>query len=597
MSILENIRSMVTNVANAIGAVIDAYVVICDDQGNYIATHDTYIQKNGTNVYPPFIKGVIRGGVPIVVDNPGNHYLCIGCPNERNCPQSIEVIMPFDYQENTIGYISINSFSKKQSEYIKSKQAEIMAFLEQMGNLIVKAVAEYDISYKLNLIMNERLAIMNSFDSGLLTCDTNGLMTHWNEVALSQLSLSEEDIIGKDINEILPNCHVVKDVLEKRKNINEREYSISIKGKSCKFIVGGRVILNSKDQMEGAVFVIRGVKEIYQLIHNTQGQSIEFQPDDIIGISSEIENLKRKIRAIAPSQSTVLISGETGTGKELVARAIHALSPRRNGPFIAINCAAIPDTLLESELFGYEEGTFTGAKSGGKAGKFEFANGGTVFLDEIGDMSLHLQAKMLRVLQDKTVERIGGHNPLKLDIRVIAATHQDLEKKIKCNEFREDLYYRLNVIPVAIAPLRKRTEDIIPLTEFFISRFNKLVGKQIDKMSEKFNNAILQYDWPGNIRQLQNAIEYAINIETGDILTIDSLPPKIQNHMNSNKEDMLLNLDTQIMSVERDMILKALHIYGRDSEGIVKAANALGVSRSTLYRKAKKVGISIPNIK
>jgi transcriptional regulator with PAS, ATPase and Fis domain len=292
-----------------------------------------------------------------------------------------------------------------------------------------------------------------------------------------------------------------------------------------------------------------------------------------------------------------LVRGETGTGKELAVRAIHSLSPRRNAPFVAINCSAIPDTLLESELFGYEEGTFTGAKSGGKAGQFEFANGGTIFLDEIGDMPLHLQAKMLRVLQDKVVQRVGGHHSIQLDIRVIAATNQDLESKIEQKEFREDLYYRLNVIPLMIPPLRKRSMDILPLTSFFLSRFNKLLDKDISEISEEFKTAIVQYDWPGNIRELQNAIEYAINIENNNVLTKESLPPKIQNWIKTNSVDEELNLDSRIVELEREMMLKVLQIHGADAEGVIKVAETLGISRSTLYRKAKRAGIHIPNIK
>lgn len=597
MSILENIKSTVVNVANAIGTVMDADVVICDNEGNYIAIQESYIQRKGTDAWKPFIKGVIKEGIPVVIDNPGFHYLCRGCPNEKRCPQNIEIIMPFCYSGIVIGYMSIISFSKEQALQLKERQAEYMVFLEQMGNLIIRAVSEVDILDKLNNTMSELTATMNAVNCGLITCNNDSTIIHCNNVALSLLRSVEDKIVGESITTILPNCQTVSEVLEFKQNSIEREWVVGDKKIKKRFVVSGRIMNDVFGSMKGAVFVIQDIKEVHRFIHNTYSQSIEYKPDDIIGVSSETENLKRKIRAVAPSQSTVLIRGETGTGKELVVRAIHALSPRRNGPFVAINCAAIPDTLLESELFGYEEGTFTGAKSGGKAGKFEFANGGTVFLDEIGDMPLHLQAKMLRVLQDKVIERIGGHSPLKLDIRVIAATHQDLEQKIQCNEFREDLYYRLNVIPVFIPPLRKRTEDIIPLTTFFISKFNKLVGKQIDEISEEFKNAIIQYNWPGNVREIQNVVEYAINIESSNVLTIDSLPPKIQNYINSNKQDKLLNLDSQVMTVERDMILKALQIYGTDSEGINKSAEALGISRSTLYRKAKRVGITIPNVK
>lgn len=593
MSILEKIRPMLQNVANAIGVILDADIVICDDEGNFIAHKDTYIQRKGTEPYLPFNRAVIEGGVSIILENPGKNSLCKGCSNENNCPQKLEIIVPFTYQKKIIGYIGVVTFSEKMRKSMLARKIELMVFLEQMQNLIVRAVKEYDVTCKLNRMMSEQVTVMNSVDSGIISCDLEGVIYNCNSILLNQIKQRREEVIGNKIQNIFPNSFTVNDVLENKRNSAAREYSYSREGFHAKFVVAGGVILGANENPEGAVFVIRDIKEVLAYIHNTHGKTIEYALADIIGVSPAMEELKQKIRVIAPSQSTVLIRGETGTGKELVARAIHVLSPRRNQPFVAINCAAIPDTLLEGELFGYEDGSFTGGKSGGKAGKFEYANGGTVFLDEIGDMPLHLQTKILRTLQEKAVERIGGCTQIKLDIRVISATHQNIEKKIMLSEFREDLYYRLNVIPLSIPPLRKRPEDIKPLTEYFVWKFNKIANKNIEVIDDEFWEALMRYDWPGNIRQLQNTIEYAVAFEETNKLTIKNLSPSVRELISEQEKDNGYNLEARVQATERKIILRALQLQDNDPDAVNKAAQLLGISRSTLYRKARKLGIQL----
>ncbi len=592
MSILQNVKPVLENVTNAISVILGTDIVICDDEGNYIALNETYLSRKGTQAYKPFIYGVIEGGVPIIVDNPGDHYLCKGCSNEGKCPQKIEVIVPFTYKERTIGYISAISFSEEMKLNILNRKTENIIFLEQMQGLIVKAVTEYDLTRKLNHTMNEMLTMMNSVNSGLISCNMDGKIINCNDVFLNQIKCLRDDIIGENLHQVFPNSHTVEYVLNNGINCEEHEYTYFKNGSNYKLVIAGRVIKNKDRNIEGAVFVVSRMTDIHKMIYNTQGKTIEYKPDDIIGVSEDIQELKRKIRTIAPSCSTVFIRGETGTGKELVARAIHALSQRCDKPFVAINCAAIPDSLLEGELFGYEDGSFTGGRSGGKAGKFEYANGGTIFLDEIGDMKLHLQAKILRTLQEKSVIRIGGCNPIKLDIRIISATHQDVESKIKLNEFREDLYYRLNVIPLSIPPLNKRKEDIIPLARFFMETYNKLANKNVQGISKEFSDALMQYCWPGNIRQLQNVIEYAIAFAESDELTFDNLSPIIKSFIKDKNDGREFNLENQVEDFEKELIMKAIRIYSDDPKGITKVIEILGISRSTFYRKAKKLGIN-----
>lgn len=311
--------------------------------------------------------------------------------------------------------------------------------------------------------------------------------------------------------------------------------------------------------------------------------------NDIQGCSKSIVDLKERMKRVANTDSTILLHGESGTGKELFAQAVHYDSHRAGGPFIPINCGAIPEQLLESELFGYEDGAFTGAKKGGKPGKFEMAHGGTVFLDEIGDMPLHLQVKLLRVLQEKKFERVGGINPIWVNIRLIAATNRNLEEMITRGEFREDLFYRLSVIPFTIPPLRERDKDIIIMGQYFLQKFNIILSKDIKGFSEQVEEVLEKYGWPGNVRELENALEYAVNIETENVISINSFPPRIIEAL--HKDPSVFMAEKNLGDLERDAIIKGLRQYGSNTIGKEKVARALGISRATLYRRIKEFGI------
>lgn len=315
--------------------------------------------------------------------------------------------------------------------------------------------------------------------------------------------------------------------------------------------------------------------------------------DTIIGTSSAMMLLKQRAMQISSSDSTILITGESGTGKDLLARAIHTESPRKNKPFISINCAAIPETLLESELFGYVKGAFTGAERSGKLGKFQLAEGGTIFLDEIGDMPLHLQAKLLTTLQNHQIDPIGATKPIDIDVRVISATNKDLEKLIAEKQFREDLYFRLNVIPIKIPALRERPDDIELLLNHAIDKFSSKLGKPVYFIQPGAKATLLSYKWPGNVRELENVIEYAINMTTTNAIRLVDLPERI-----TEKEpeafaeaspvvSSIGNLKEQLAEAEQEIIKRALDSYGWTLEGKRQAADALGISESTLYRRLR----------
>ena len=328
-----------------------------------------------------------------------------------------------------------------------------------------------------------------------------------------------------------------------------------------------------------------------------ESQSVHASSDSIISRSTAMEKIKKRALQVASSNSTVLITGESGTGKGLLARAIHKESPRCSKPFVSVNCAAIPETLLESELFGYERGAFTGAEKNGKLGKFQLADKGTLFLDEIGDMPLHLQVKLLSCLQNRQVDPVGAVRPVDVDVRIIAATNKDLEEMIRQNQFREDLYFRLNVIPLYIPPLRERPEDISMLVQHIIMKFSMAMGKAVTGIEADAMDVLLSYSWPGNIREVENVIEYAINMEQSDTITVDSLPEKLvrkNKHVNSGSGTgmMHISLKTQLDSAEKQILRECLNQTGWNLEGKRQAAEQLGISESTLYRRLKQLGLS-----
>lgn len=308
---------------------------------------------------------------------------------------------------------------------------------------------------------------------------------------------------------------------------------------------------------------------------------------DILGGTGAMLELKKNIRKISGSMSTVLITGESGTGKEMFARAIHNEGNRQDGPFVAINCGAIPYELLESELFGYVKGAFTGASPGGRMGKFELANGGTIFLDEIGDMPLPLQVKLLRVLQEKKIVRIGANKPVDVDVRVIASTNRNLLELIEQNQFRQDLYYRLNVIPINIPPLRERIGDIEILVKFFIQKYSSILNKKVSHIDKDLFDVFKNYTWPGNVRELENTIEFMMNMMDDERRFDSSLIP--ENLLSGSSESTIDYCEVRnLKELEKNEIEKAINIFGRSTKGKLYASQKLGIGIATLYRKMEE---------
>ncbi|MDU5106898.1 sigma 54-interacting transcriptional regulator [Clostridium sp.] len=443
----------------------------------------------------------------------------------------------------------------------------------------------------------ESIEILDLICKRVVIINKDAEIVHISKEYCKFLNVSANKVIGRKVKDIIENTRMHK-VLES----GEGEYS-QIQKINGRKMIATRIPIIKEEKLVGVLGYVnykdtKEVEELYNKISEMEKQinsyrnrlksevSSKYSLDSIKGESEVILNSKSLLKKSALSNSTVLILGESGTGKELFAHAIHSLSNRRNKPFITVNCSAIPSELLESELFGYEKGAFTGANKEGKVGKFELANNGTIFLDEIGDMPLFMQSKILRILQEKEVERIGGNSPIKLNIRIIAATNRDLETMVKEKSFREDLFYRLNVIKIKVPPLRERDGDIELLSYHFLNLLSVKIDKNVNKISKDALILLNRYSWPGNIRELRNVIERSLNmIDDSDELNVKYLPDKIKNH---SVIDDVCSLDKQVYIAEKKAIYKALLVCKGNKS---LAANKLGISRVTLYEKLKKYKI------
>ena len=429
-------------------------------------------------------------------------------------------------------------------------------------------------------------AILESIADGVFTVDGDWRITSFNRAAEDITGFSREEVIGLPCEEVFrsPTCRgmcPLRRAFATGGPVYDVEVEITRKdGRKVPVSVSAAPLRDADGVVIGGVEVFRDLSPLRQLSRELEER---YSFGQIIGKSKPMRELFALLENVAETDSTVLIYGESGTGKELVARALHYNGPRREGPFVAVNCAALPESLLESELFGYERGAFTGATRS-KPGRFELADGGTLFLDEVGEMGPSVQAKLLRVLDRKEFERLGGTRTIRTDVRIIAATNRDLEADVASGRFRRDLFYRLNVVSIRLPPLRERKEDIPLLVEHFVRKFNERMGKKVKGVSPEAMRLLMDYDWPGNVRELENAIESAFVMGKGDLITPEDLPEAVRGREGSAVPEGKGLLDEG----ERRAILEALERTGwRKGE----AAKVLGVSRATLWRKMKKHGL------
>ncbi len=450
--------------------------------------------------------------------------------------------------------------------------------------------------------------ILNTLEFGVLGTDIHGRIRRANNLSAKLLRNPVELIEGRNLEEFIQAWPGIFKKVKNHEILLDEEVHINRAGIRDTYNLSAYPITDGEGEVSGAVVTIRDMKRVYKMVNKYTGMEARYNFEDLIGESDEMKRIVEYCRNISDSPSTVLIQGESGTGKEVLAQAIHNYSSRRDGGFVALNCGAIPESLIESELFGYSEGAFTSAKKGGKPGKFELANGGTLFLDEIGEMPLDMQVKLLRALQERNITRVGGDKPIPFDVRIIAATNRNLLDEVKNNKFRQDLYYRLSVIPVYIPPLRNRREDIPMLINFFLNLKSVKLRKQLPDMDNKLFKNLVNYDWPGNVRELENFIEKYVNLD-GNLSLADEIMNLDANVKQPERKDPYFQQQDRIdpvsgvdhgtgqsegvlsfMELEKRAIVHAVKVYNRN---MTRVASALGISRNALYQKIKKFDLDL----
>ena len=567
MTRLQEVQTATQQIAEAISSVLGMDVTIVDETMVRIAGtgyHRSTIGQNitGNNVY----SQVMLRGNEYLIDDVKSCDACENCRRRDTCTELAQLCCPIMLGKETIGVIGLVAFSEKQQKELAAKGRKLLAFMRKMAELVAAKSLENEALQRTLLLKNQLETVLNFVAEGIVAIDRQARISNLNFAAEKLLKLKAADVIGFHISEVFPGTPL-EETIRDGKAFFEREVKIWQRGRQQHYFV------SAKPMLQGGL--IQGAVASFRPAEAAPKKGICLAPvafEDIVGESAALRRVVSEAKQAATGNATILIGGESGTGKEVLAKAIHFAGQRSQGPFVAVNCAAIPENLLESELFGYEEGAFTGAKRGGKIGRFQSAEGGTLFLDEIGDMPLSLQGKLLRVLQDRFVERVGALKGVSIDVRILAASNRDLAALVKAGSFREDLYYRLNVINICLPPLRERRDDIIALSRHFLALHGLSYGKKILGFTPDASARLCEYQWPGNVRELENAIECAVVRTVGDEIEAADLPERI----------------LQASSEERDALSTLLAEYGSSVEGKRLVALKLGMSLATLYRKLKK---------
>ncbi|MBO0996684.1 sigma 54-interacting transcriptional regulator [Bacillus sp. SD075] len=581
---LMDIQPVVQRIADAIAAVLKIEVEIANH--HFIRVAGTGEQKTsilhkmeGDLVY----QSAIRTGQPVIIENPGYEQVCERCRFYGNCSETGEICAPITYKDQALGVIGLLAFDQEQRRRLFENTEGILTFLKKMADLLSSKLHEHDMIRQLTRSSEKMDKIMNLFNQGIIVINERG----WHQ----EINLKAKMLLGMDDGSSLPMQveKLLRGIVQKSGEFSQTISLTIRKQKKTLFIIKQK--LAGVEPYSEYLISIQDVNEIRNLAEKaTEEQKKPF--DQIIGVSPSILEVKEYAFKVSQSNSTVLIQGESGTGKEEFAKAIHKASMRKEEPFITVNCGAIPENLLESELFGYEKGAFTGANNKGKLGKFELANKGSIFLDEIGEMPQLLQVKLLRVLQEREIEHLGGTHPIPVDVRIIAATNKDLQEMVSMGDFREDLYFRLNVIPITIPPLRSRKEDILALSDHFITKFNELFQANVLGMEIGVKELMINYPWKGNVRELKNFIEYLFNFITNGWITMEEAEALIHRKLSINKQSIPRATSSfSLVEMEKEMIKKAINFVHYHNLNIEDASDLLGIGRATLFRKIKKYQI------
>ncbi|CAD5997414.1 sigma 54-interacting transcriptional regulator [Escherichia coli] len=579
-SVLMQIQPTIQRFARMLASVLQLEVEIVDENLCRVAGTGAYGKFLGRQLSgnSRLLRHVLETKTEKVVTQSRFDPLCEGCDSKENCREKAFLGTPVILQDRCVGVISLIAVTHEQQEHISDNLREFSDYVRHISTIFVsKLLEDQGPGDNISKIF---ATMIDNMDQGVLVVDDESRVQFVNQTALKTLGVVQNNIIGKPIR-FRPLT------FESNFTHGHMQHIVSWDDKSELII--------------GQLHNIQGRQLFLMAFHQSHTSfSVANAPDEphieqLVGECRVMRQLKRLISRIAPSPSSVMVVGESGTGKEVVARAIHKLSGRRNKPFIAINCAAIPEQLLESELFGYVKGAFTGASANGKTGLIQAANTGTLFLDEIGDMPLMLQAKLLRAIEAREILPIGASSPIQVDIRIISATNQNLAQFIAEGKFREDLFYRLNVIPITLPPLRERQEDIELLVHYFLHLHTRRLGSVYPGIAPDVVEKLRKHRWPGNLRELSNLMEYLVNVvPSGEVIDSTLLPPNLLNNGTTEQSDVTevseahLSLDdaggTALEEMEKQMIREALSRHNSKKQ----VADELGIGIATLYRKIKK---------
>ncbi|ELG4869131.1 sigma-54-dependent transcriptional regulator [Escherichia coli] len=579
-SVLMQIQPTIQRFARMLASVLQLEVEIVDENLCRVAGTGAFGKFLGRQLSgnSRLLRHVLETKTEKVVTQSRFDPLCEGCDSKENCREKAFLGTPVILQDRCVGVISLIAVTHEQQEHISDNLREFSDYVRHISTIFVsKLLEDQGPGDNISKIF---ATMIDNMDQGVLVVDDESRVQFVNQTALKTLGVVQNNIIGKPIR-FRPLT------FESNFTHGHMQHIVSWDDKSELII--------------GQLHNIQGRQLFLMAFHQSHTSfSVANAPDEphieqLVGECRVMRQLKRLISSIAPSPSSVMVVGESGTGKEVVARAIHKLSGRRNKPFIAINCAAIPEQLLESELFGYVKGAFTGASANGKTGLIQAANTGTLFLDEIGDMPLMLQAKLLRAIEAREILPIGASSPIQVDIRIISATNQNLAQFIAEGKFREDLFYRLNVIPITLPPLRERQEDIELLVHYFLHLHTRRLGSVYPGIAPDVVEILRKHRWPGNLRELSNLMEYLVNVvPSGEVIDSTLLPPNLLNNGTTEQSDVTevseahLSLDdaggTALEEMEKQMIREALSRHNSKKQ----VADELGIGIATLYRKIKK---------
>lgn len=565
----------------------DFFALLCDGQGcilNAVGDEKILLEASklkmitgaymdevhiGTNA----MSLVVSEGIPVQVSGK-EHF--ISAYHKWTCSAA-----PIkDKDGNIIGIIDLTG-------YIENVNPHTLGMVVAAANAIERMLENNKYNSMLQISRKRLETTFDSISSGILTCDLFGNITTMNKQVVNMFGYGEEEMKSMKISDIIFNFQEIIERLKSKDTFTDEDIYVNTRVNKLQFTLTAHPIYGVDKNIEEITLVFYEIKKSRKLAGRIlSGQAI-YTFDKVIGGNEKFKKIITYAKKISDSKSTILITGESGTGKEVFAQAIHNHSKHKDGPFIAVNCGAIPRTLIESELFGYEDGSFTGAKKGGNVGKFEIAEGGTIFLDEIGEMPSDMQVRLLRVIEEGVINRIGSSKQISIDVRIMAATNKDLKHEVQRGNFRKDLYYRLNVLPVHLPPLRERRDDIAQLVSYYMRKTSKKLNKHSVNISEEYMNYLKNYDWPGNIRELENVVELIVNSEVIQM-----------NLWNEVAEEQKKSADVYVGITLEQMEKHHITEVIKEVKGnMTLAAKILDIARSSLYRKIENYNIDCPEMK